>query len=153
MKFSLRAIPAGVLAAAVLFTGAAHAGEADIAYRQAVMKAVGGHMTAMSKMLKDGVGDMKNITVHADGMAALAKVAAGVFPAGSGPEAGKTEATAKVWSDKDGFAKVSAAFIEEANALAAAAKTGDKGAIGKALGALGKNGCKACHDGYREKKS
>lgn len=151
MKYSLRSFSAVVLAAGILATGAANASEADIAYRQAVMKAVGGHMGAMSKIIKDGVGKMEDISAHADAMAALAKMAGHIFPEKSGQMDGKTEAKAEIWSDKAGFAKVVAAFGDEANKLAAAAKGGDKGAIGKQLGALGKNGCKACHDNFREK--
>ena len=43
------------------------------------------------------------------------------------------------------------AFVAETEKLAAAAKTGDKAAIGAQIGAVGKNTCKACHDGFKEK--
>lgn len=152
MKFSIRTVAAAVIAVSALAAGTAHAaGEADIAYRKAVMKAIGGQMTSMSTMLKSGTGDFKNIALHAEGMAGLAKIAPTAFPAGSGPEAGKTDAKADIWTKKDDFAKHLAAFSMEADKLAAVAKTGDKGEIGKQLGALGKNGCKACHDAYKEK--
>lgn len=146
--------PILAIAAAVVITASAttaFAGEDDIKYRQAIFKAVGGHMTAIATILKTDAGDMKDISTHADGMLALAKIAPSIFPEGSGPDAGKTGAKANIWTDADGFKKVLAAFEENAGKLAEAAKTGDKGAIGAALGGLGKNGCKACHDTYREK--
>ncbi len=142
------------IAAAVVMTASAttaFAGEDEIKYRQAIYKSVGGHMTAIATILKTDAGDMKDISMHADGMLALAKIAPTIFPEGSGPDAGKTGAKPNIWTDADGFKKVLVAFQENAEKLAVAAKSGDKGAIGAALGDLGKNGCKACHDTYREK--
>lgn len=124
----------------------------DIKYRQKVMQAVGGHMGAMATILKGQGGDMKNFAAHAEGMAALAKIAQSVYPKDSSKMEGKTEALDSIWDKPAEFAKVNMAFLAEAEKLAAAAKTGDKGAIGAQLGALGKNGCKACHTDFREKK-
>jgi cytochrome c556 len=64
---------------------------------------------------------------------------------------GKTEAKMAIWEKPEDFKKVLMSFVAEADKLAEVAKGGDKGAIGAQLGALGKNGCKACHDGFREK--
>lgn len=152
MKFKkvlVSTIAAGVLATAA---SAAFAGEADIKYRKAVMKAVGGHMTSMSLILKGEAGDMKDLASHATAMAGLAKAAEGAFPKNSSKMDGDTEATMDVWDKPEEFKKVSMAFVEYSDKLAEAAKSGDKAAIGGALGALGKNACKACHDGFREKK-
>jgi cytochrome c556 len=129
----------------------AFASEDDIKYRQAIFKSVGGHMTAMATILKTEAGDMKDIGTHADAMLALSKIAPTIFPEGSGPDAGKTGAKPNIWTDTEDFKKVLAAFQENAEKLAMAAKSGDKGQIGEALGGLGKDGCKACHDNFREK--
>ena len=147
-KILVSTIAAGVLATTA---SAAFAGEEAIEYRKAVMKAVGGHMKGRSMILKGQAGDMSDIASHASAMAGLAKATETAFPEGSGPMDGKTEAKMDVWEKPDDFKKVTAAFVEYSNALAEAAKSGDKAAIGAALGALGKNGCKACHDGFREK--
>ena len=127
-------------------------GEAAIKYRKAVMKAVGGHMGAMGSILKEGDG-LGSIADHAAAMAALAKItAAEAFPQKSGPMDGETEALPAIWEKPDDFKKVTMAFVAEAEKLAEVAKGGDKAAIGAQLGALGKNGCKACHDDFRQKK-
>jgi len=143
-----------MIAAGLLVTsaGAAFAGEDAITYRKSVMKAVGGHMKSMALIVKGKAGDMKDIAAHASAMAGLAHASATSFPDDSTPLDGKTEALPAVWDKPEDFKKVSMAFITEAEKLAAAAKTGDKGAIGAQLGALGKNACKACHDDFREKK-
>lgn len=142
-------------AATVILASAvgAHAGEDAIKYRKAVMSAVGGHMNAISTILKTGVGDMKDIPVHADAMAGLANMTGHIFPKDSGPMDGETAAKADIWEKPDDFNKIVMAFVAEAEKLAAVAKSGDKAAIGGQLGALGKNACKACHDDYKEKKS
>lgn len=144
----------GIATAAIIGTSAtaAFAGEAEIKYRQEIFKAVGGHMTAMATILKTDAGDMSHMEAHANAMLDLAKISHSIFPDGSGPDAGKTRAKANIWTDADDFRKVVMAFEEHAGKLAMAAKTGDKGQIGAALGGLGKNGCKACHDNYRAEK-
>lgn len=158
MLVTRKTIKRGIFAAAVttVILGSsvgAHAGEDAIKYRKAVMSAVGAHMGAISAILKTGAGDMKDIPVHADAMAGLANMTGHIFPKDSGPMDGETAAKADVWEKPDDFNKVVMAFVAEAEKLAVVAKTGDKAAIGAQLGALGKNACKACHDGYKEKKS
>lgn len=143
-----------IATALVITAGATHAfaGEDEIKYRQEIFKAVGGHMTAMATILKTDAGDMSHMEAHANAMLDLAKISHSIFPEGSGPDAGKTRAKANIWTDADDFKKVVMAFEENAGKLAMAAKSGDKGAIGAALGSLGKNGCKECHDTYRADK-
>lgn len=143
-----------ILAAGVLVTsaGIASASENDITYRKSVMKSIGGHMKAMSLIVKGEAGDMKDLGTHATAMAGLAKAAATAFPKESSAMDGKTEALMAVWEKPEDFKKVTMAFIAEADKLTAAVQSGDKGAIGAQLGELGKNGCKACHDNFREKK-
>lgn len=148
-----RAIFSIAIAAAVLIgASTVSAGEDDIKYRKATMKAVGGHMTAIATILKTDAGDMKDVAIHANAMAGLAKITATSFPEGSGPKDGKTETKMDVWEKPEEFKKMTMAFITEAEKLAAVGGSGDKAAIGAQLGALGKNSCKACHDGFREKK-
>ncbi len=127
------------------------AGPGDITYRQKVMGAVGGHMGAMSTIIKGQGGDMKHFAMHADAMAALARMAQSVFPKDSTQMEGKTKALDAIWEKTADFAKVRDNFVVYADKLAAAAKGGDKAAIGAALGELGKNSCKACHTDYKGK--
>ncbi len=126
-------------------------GAEDIKERQALMKAIGGKMKAIGGILKGA--DASMLAAHTSELAALAKKSKSVFPAGSGPEAGETEALPVIWTDAEGFNKVMATFIETTDALAAAGATGDLKATGAAMGAVGKNGCGGWHGTYRKKKS
>lgn len=143
---------AAALAALGGLVATAHADEGAIKYRQSVMKAVGGHVGAMGSILKGEGGEMADFQAHASAIAGLAEIAAGIFPEGSDKMAGDTQAKMEIWEKPDEFKKVVAAFQERAKALEAAAEGGDKGKMAEALGALGKNACKACHDDFREKK-
>lgn len=147
-----RFIAAAAVAAAVGgVMASAHADEGAIKYRQAVMKAVGGHMGAMGGILKGEGGEMGHFQAHASAMADLAEISPDIFPEESDKMAGDTKAKMEIWEKPDEFKKVVAAFQDRAKALESAAESGDKGKIAEALGALGKNACKACHDDFREK--
>ncbi len=152
-----KAMTRGILAAAAVATvaaaGVANASDAgEITYRKAVMKAVGGHMGALVGIVKGETANKGDMVELSKGMLALAKISQHLFPKGSDAMAGETEALMKVWEDEAGFKKVNAAFVDHARNLVTAAESGDPKALGAAVGALGKNACKACHDGYREKK-
>jgi len=129
-----------------------HGGAGAIKYRQAVMKAVGGHMGAMATILGGAGGNMADFKGHAHAMAELAKISQNIFPEGSDQMAGNTGAKNEIWDQPAEFKKVLTAFASNAGALAKAAESGDKGQIGAAMGALGKGSCKACHEGFRVKK-
>ncbi|MEC8387146.1 MAG: cytochrome c, partial [Pseudomonadota bacterium] len=87
------------LAAICLASSPAHAdGAGAIKYRQAVMASIGGHMRAMVAILRGSAGDPADLTLHAEGMAALAGLGDRLFPAGSGPAAGKTAALPRIWT-------------------------------------------------------
>lgn len=125
-------------------------GGATIKYREAMMKAIGGHWSAIATTLKEG-DSVGAIADHAAAVAALAKDLAPAFAEGSGPMDGDTNALPDIWEKKDDFAKVLAAFQTESAKLADVAKGGDKKAIAAQFGATGKASCKACHDGFKKK--
>ncbi len=140
----------GLLSPAV----ATAAGEGDINYRQKVMKAVGGHTGAVVSILKQEGGSMDHLADHADAMAKLAEITRTIFPAGSGPEAGKTGALPDIWDGDRHSAEFEAElekFVQLANALADVAVTGDRRATGGALKTLGADSCKSCHSKFRKK--
>ena len=137
-------ITAGVLVL-VSFGAVADDPESVIRYRQSVMKVIGGHMQAMSTMLRGNVYG-ENFALHADGMADISRVVASIFPAGTGE--GKTEALPAIWEKPAEFKQRVDAFGSAAAALAEAAGGGDKGAIGGAMRELGGT-CKGCHDDFR----
>ena len=153
MQFSKKlviATCAAILAGMVV--GTAEAGKGDIKYRQALMKAVGGHMGAMKSILKGEGGKKESLAGHAAAMAGLARASMTAFPKDSSKMEGPTRALDAIWEKPGDFAKVSKSFIVEADKLAALAKKGDMKGAAKQIGALGKNACGACHKPFREKK-
>ncbi|PIW27171.1 MAG: hypothetical protein COW30_11230 [Rhodospirillales bacterium CG15_BIG_FIL_POST_REV_8_21_14_020_66_15] len=154
---NFKAMTRGILAAgavvAVTAAGVAHASDAgEIKYRKGVMKAVGGHMNALVAIVKGETANKGDMADLAKGMLTLAKIAQHVFPKGSDAMGGETDALSKIWDEPDKFAKVRMAFVDHARNVVTAAESGDTKALGAAVGALGKNACKACHDDYRKKK-
>lgn len=124
--------------------------ENTIKYRQALMKAVGGHWGAIATTLKEG-DSLGAIAIHAEAVAGLAKAAPAAFAEGSGPMDGETKAKAEIWDKKDDFAKVVMAFQTETAKLAEIAASGDKGAIAAQFGVVGNVGCKGCHSDFKAK--
>lgn len=70
------------------------------------------------------------------------------FPAGSGPEAGKTQSLPAIWSKPEEFKAAIKAFGDAAPKLQAAANSGDVAAIKSAFADTGKT-CKGCHEKFR----
>ena len=112
------------------------------------MEAVGKATKALKRELDKGSPDLGAIRASAAQMASLAQKSSGWFPAGTGPNVGKTGAKPEIWQDPQDFAAKQAAFQKAAQALNAAAKGNDLGAIKARFGDLGKT-CKGCHDKYR----
>lgn len=131
-----------------LSAGSASAGEADIKYRQAVMKALGGHMGAAVAIVKGAVDNKSHLTEHANAIAGIGRMTGDVFPKGSDMGA-ETRALPVIWEKPDDFAKVVAAFATASDNFAKAANSGDMGAVGAALGELGKS-CGGCHKPFRK---
>ena len=138
------------LALAGLIALPALAQEGVIKYRQSVMKAVGAHFSAMDSILKGKGGRSSDLKVHANALAALAKVAANAFPKGSG--FGKTRAKPDIWENPKEFKKVTRAFIDESAKLAKIAASGKIKSAATQYRHLGKNACAVCHKKFREKK-
>ncbi len=146
-------LAAFALAAICLASSPAHAdGAGAIKYRQAVMASIGGHMRAMVAILRGSAGDPAELTLHAEGMAALAGLGDRLFPAGSGPAAGKTAALPRIWTEPDVFRAATDLFRAETKTLAVLARAGDLAGVRRQLGVVGKTGCKACHVGFRARQ-
>jgi cytochrome c556 len=106
-------------------------------------------MKVISRQLKGDSPDLAQVRQNAGVIATLAPQVQGWFPAGTGPDVGKTEAKAEIWQKPEDFAAKSRDFTQAAQAFQAAANGNDLAAIRAAHGNLGKS-CKACHDLYRE---
>ena len=74
--------------------------------------------------------------------------ASGWFPAGTGPELGKTGAKPEIWQKPQDFAAKLRNFQAAAQVFQAAANAGDANAIKGRYADL-VHTCSACHDSYR----
>jgi cytochrome c556 len=121
-----------------------------IQYRQSTMKALGGHMRALGSLAKKKVSFPRHADLHARAAADLSRVIGELFPAGTGPEAGKTEALPEVWKNGKKFASAVQDLQDKADAVVKAA-AGDGAGLKPAVEALGES-CGACHDTFKAKQ-
>jgi cytochrome c556 len=143
-----RSLASAIVAAVVLAAGVAAADEGMITYRQSVMKANAGHLTAVVTIIKGEVPFTDDLKVHTQALAELAIIAGHVFPEGSGT--GETRALPAIWEKPDDFKKAYQAYQTAAANLAKTAETDPK-AVPAAVGTLGK-ACKGCHDDFQKEK-
>jgi cytochrome c556 len=97
---------------------------------------------------KLGSPDMAAVSAAANKVNDYAKQMGTWFPPGTGPEAGKTEAKANIWTERADFDAKLVNLQTEAGKLVTAAGT-DAAAFKGQFGATGGT-CKACHDKFRE---
>ena len=144
-------------AAAALDDAAAQGGAAPLEKEQALAlmkqrhenyERIGDSMKAIGGELKGDNPDLARVRAEAATIAGLAPQVPGWFPAGTGPDVGKTDARSDIWLKPEDFAAKAKAFREAAAAFNAAAQGSDLAAIRSAHADLGKS-CKACHDLYR----
>lgn len=114
------------------------------------MEKIGKLMKQLSRDIKVEPLNLAAIAPVAASMQVLAEKSGDWFPAGTGPNVGKTQAKAEIWQKPQDFAAKTAAFQKAAGAFQAAASKGNAAATKAAFGDLGKS-CKACHDSYRSK--
>jgi cytochrome c556 len=112
------------------------------------MEQFGKDTKALGRELKSSSPDLAVVRASAADIAKLSKEMPGWFPAGTGPDVGKTRAKPDIWQNAQDFSSKMHNFQLAARAFDAAARSGDMNAI-KARGADLGGGCKACHDKYR----
>ncbi len=110
---------------------------------------IGDAMKAISRQLKAESPDLAQVRSGAATIAALAPQVPNWFPAGTGPDVGKTEARAEIWQKPEDFAAKTQDFQKAATAFSEASQGSDLDSIRKAHADLGKS-CKGCLDIYRE---
>lgn len=148
-------IAVGMLATGL---GAGLASAADepvnlIKYRQATMKAIGGHMGALGAMAKGEVSFTDEAVGHAHAINEMSKNLLRLFPEGSGYEADKkTNALPAIWERWADFEAAVKALQDESAKMVTTAEGGDAAAFGQQVGALGRDGCTNCHDTFRYKQ-
>ncbi len=122
--------------------------EDAIEYRKATFQLIRYQIGDMGDMLKGKVPfDAKRFQQRADSAAALSSMPWEAFTADS--QKGDTSALPAVWTDRATFDKKATQFAEYAQALAVAAKSGDKNEIGPAFKNWAK-GCKDCHKSFKD---
>jgi cytochrome c556 len=143
---SLRTIAvSAVLAIGVSSLAVAVAGPVED--RQADMKAIGQSMKDAAGLNSAGTFDAAKAKATMGAVAAAAKKAQALFPAGSGADP-KTAADPKIWTDNADFNK---RLVELATLATTAGNAADVATYGPAFKAVGAT-CKSCHDVYRKKK-
>jgi cytochrome c556 len=112
------------------------------------MEQFGNDTKALGRELKSSSPDLSVVRASAADIANLSKKMPGWFPAGTGPDVGKTRAKPDIWQNARDFSSKLRNFQVAARAFDAAARSGDVNAI-KARGDDLGGACKACHDKYR----
>jgi cytochrome c556 len=147
---------AGVLAISGAF--AADEPANIVKYRKAFMDANGAHISMIAAVVKGEVSFTGDIAANAQALAEQGKLLTvnleQLFPEGTakGETGEKSAALPVIWEKWGEFEQAAQKFEEETAKFAEVAQGGDMAAIGPALGALGKQGCGACHETFREKQ-
>jgi cytochrome c556 len=116
--------------------------------RHEAMEGLGKAMKALHRELDSSKPDINVIRAQTATMASGAAKIPGFFPAGTGPDVGKTRAKPEIWTQHDLFIRKAKDFLAAAQAIDAAAKTGDANKV-MALHENVDRACKACHDPFR----
>jgi len=112
------------------------------------MEQIGKSTKAIHRTLDEASPNVAEIQKAAATVADLASKSSGWFPAGTGPETGKTGAKPEIWQNQADFSAKDRDFVKAAQAFNSTAASGNLDAIKSGFADLGKT-CKACHDKYR----
>jgi len=114
------------------------------------METIGKQFKALHREFDSSSPNVAAVRGSAATIANLAHRASGWFPAGTGPERGKTGARPEIWQpqNKADFAAKLAAFQRSSQSFAAIVGGSDVGGMKAAYANLAGT-CKACHDKYR----
>ncbi len=112
------------------------------------MEDIGDAFKVLGREMKADAPNLEAVRTQAATVARLAPQVSRWFPAGTGPDVGKTRAKPEIWQKPEDFAAKTRAFQAAARSFDATAKAGDVAAIKASFGEFGKT-CKACHDLYR----
>lgn len=112
------------------------------------METIGKDFKALHREFDSSSPNLALVRTAAGEITGLSREASGWFPAGTGPDVGKTGAKPEIWQDPKDFAQKLAAFQRAAAAFNATTTHNDVGQMKARFAELG-NACKACHDKYR----
>jgi cytochrome c556 len=112
------------------------------------METIGKDFKALHREFDSAAPNLALVRTAAGEITGLSREASGWFPAGTGPEVGKTGAKPAIWQNREDFAQKLSAFQRAAAAFNATTTHNDVGQMKARYADLG-NTCKACHDKYR----
>lgn len=147
-----------VMAALALAVGAGAAFQASaqakpevlVKQRQAAMALQGKYFGPIGAMVQGKAPwDAAVVARNAAYLEVLAKMPWDGFQASTADL--KSDAKPEIYKEMDKFKSIYEKFEADAVKLAAAAKSGDQGAVKAAFGEVGKS-CKGCHDDFRVKR-
>jgi cytochrome c556 len=112
------------------------------------METIGNANKSLRRQIESSSPDAMAVRLSAAQIAQLSRKASGWFPAGTGPELGKTGAKPEIWQKPQDFAAKLHNFQVAAQVFQAAANSGDAAALkGRYSDMI--HTCSACHDDYR----
>jgi cytochrome c556 len=116
--------------------------------RHEAMERLGKAMKELHRALDASPLDVNAVRAQTAIMATIAPKIPAFFPAGTGPDVGKTRAKPEIWQQQDLFIRKSKDFGAAAQAIDAAAKAGD---MNKVMGLHDRvdQACDACHKPFR----
>jgi cytochrome c556 len=125
--------------------------ETVVKNREALMKGQGKDLGSVKAYI-DGKGDQAQAEAGAANLTQSTRKIPDAFPPGSGgpSPSGKYAPKPVIWTDWNKFLDAQKNAASKADVLLAAVKSGDKAQVTTAFGDLGKNGCGACHETFRE---
>jgi cytochrome c556 len=151
-RFGLTAIAIAALAGGIAIAEAQTNAAASITARQDAMKAQGGAMRTLTPIVRGEQPWSQQAAVQAaTTLNNVSKAIPTVFPQGSGPEAGKTDALPVIWQNFGDFQAKSKALETESAKLLQLAQAGDEAGFKAQFPAVGRT-CGGCHETYRVKK-
>ena len=116
--------------------------------RHEAMEGLGKAMKTLHRELDSSKPDINVVRAQTSTMASVAAKIPSWFPAGTGPDVGKTRAKPEIWKQPALFTKTSKDYLAAAQGIDAAAKAGDLHKV-MALHESVDKACKACHDPFR----
>jgi cytochrome c556 len=155
-KFWRQGLPVVCMSAALAFglvlTAQAQGAADTISKRQEAMKGMGGAMRTLTPMVRgEQPWNQGSVVQAATTVNSTAKVIPSVFPAGTGPDAGKTDALPAIWTNNADFAAKAKALEDASAQLLQLAQAGNEAGAKAQFANIGR-ACGGCHETYRVKK-
>jgi cytochrome c556 len=124
--------------------------QSAIEVRQSVFTLMGWNMDPLAAMARNRIPfDAAAAKTRAARIEQLAAMITDSFQPDTRKFKGETKALPNIWDSKDTFNGKAGELVKAAQALSAAAASGDKAATLKAIGGVGR-ACGSCHDDFRE---